>query len=82
MPPEKATPSRGPLALHLAPLTPEPGFAPEPRPTRQQIRERAYLLYLGRGDGPGDAVSDWLRAEKQLRRELGLCRCKNQGKCS
>ncbi len=31
------------------------------------IRARAYELYLERGDGPGDDVSDWLQAEQEYR---------------
>jgi hypothetical protein len=27
-----------------------------------QIRQRAYEIFLERGDAPGDAVSDWLSA--------------------
>ena len=32
-----------------------------------QIRARAYEIHLARGDGLGDAMSDWLRAERELR---------------
>ena len=33
----------------------------------QRIRERAYALYLERGDAnAGSAVDDWLRAEREL----------------
>ena len=35
--------------------------------TEQQIRERAYQIYLARSGGPGDAMSDWFQAELQLR---------------
>lgn len=33
-----------------------------------QIKERAFLLYLERqrSGQPGDAMSDWLRAEQQI----------------
>ena len=34
----------------------------------QEIRNRAYEIYLQRGGQPGDEVDDWLQAE----RELGL----------
>lgn len=37
--------------------------------TRARIEARAYDLYLARKGGPGDAVSDWLRAERELRRQ-------------
>ncbi|HEX3746989.1 MAG TPA: DUF2934 domain-containing protein [Bryobacteraceae bacterium] len=32
----------------------------------EQIRQRAYELYLERGEGPGTEVSDWLQAEAEL----------------
>ena len=31
-----------------------------------RIRERAYEIYLERGEGPGDEMADWLRAEREL----------------
>ena len=34
--------------------------------SEEQIRERAYQLYLARGGAPGDPVQDWLRAEREL----------------
>jgi hypothetical protein len=36
-----------------------------------RIRERAYELYLERGDGSGDDMTDWLRAERELRSRDG-----------
>ena len=36
----------------------------------QRIAERAYLLYLARGDQDGDAVTDWLKAERQIDEEV------------
>ncbi len=38
-------------------------------PTRQQIRERAYQIYLARNGGPGDPTADWLQAERELIQE-------------
>ena len=35
-------------------------------PTESEIRQRAYELYLSRGDTPGNAELDWLRAEAEL----------------
>ncbi len=35
--------------------------------SEQQIRERAYEIYLARGGQEGDEVSDWLAAERDLR---------------
>ena len=39
---------------------------------QEQVREYAYRIYLSRlREGvPGDAASDWLRAEQELRRRL------------
>ena len=31
-----------------------------------RVRERAYHIFLERGDRGGDAVEDWLSAEKQI----------------
>ena len=38
-------------------------------PTKAEVRARAYELYCARCEGgaPGDAVSDWLAAEDELR---------------
>ncbi len=32
----------------------------------QEIRDRAYEIYLQRGGQPGDEVEDWLQAEREL----------------
>lgn len=39
-------------------------------PTHDQIRERAFSIFLKRNGGPGDPHSDWLEAERQLIAEL------------
>lgn len=39
----------------------------------QRIRDRAYFIYLNRGAcSSGCAKQDWLEAEKQIKRELGV----------
>lgn len=38
-------------------------------PTTSRIRERAYDLFLKRGNAPGDATQDWLCAEHQIHDE-------------
>jgi hypothetical protein len=43
----------------------KPQAAPEV--THEQIERRAYELYLARGDRQGDALSDWLAAERELK---------------
>ena len=35
-------------------------------PERDRVAERAYELYLARGCGDGQAMDDWLCAEKEL----------------
>ena len=35
--------------------------------TQEQIRRRAYEIYLRRKGKPGDPFQDWLQAEKELR---------------
>jgi hypothetical protein len=37
-----------------------------PGPTTDQIRCRAYDIYCARNGAPGDALSDWLAAEREL----------------
>jgi hypothetical protein len=39
-------------------------------PTKREIRDRAYYIYLARGGANGDPASDWLQAERELREEL------------
>ncbi|HEV2205560.1 MAG TPA: DUF2934 domain-containing protein [Candidatus Acidoferrales bacterium] len=39
----------------------------EAEPTFEQIRQRAYEIFLARGDEPGDDLQDWLKAEHELR---------------
>jgi hypothetical protein len=34
--------------------------------TEAQIRERAYYIYLERGDARGDPIADWYQAEREL----------------
>jgi len=41
-------------------------------PSQDEIRRRAFEIFRARQGGPGDPVSDWLRAEAELRRERGL----------
>ena len=38
------------------------------RLTHDQIRHRAYQIYLERGAHPGQELDDWLRAERELQR--------------
>ncbi|MFH1191308.1 MAG: DUF2934 domain-containing protein [Candidatus Omnitrophota bacterium] len=35
-----------------------------------KIRKRAQEFFEKRGNAPGDALTDWLKAEKQIKSEL------------
>ncbi len=39
-------------------------------PIEEQIRRRAYEIYLARGAVPGDPMKDWLQAERELKGKL------------
>jgi len=39
----------------------------EHAPTEEEIRYRAYLLYIERGGGHGLDFEDWLQAERELK---------------
>ncbi len=41
--------------------------APSQEPTEEEIRQRAYEIYLERGAAPGFELDDWLQAERELR---------------
>lgn len=40
-------------------------------PTDEQIRRRAYEIFLARNGGPGDALTDWVQAERELASRAG-----------
>lgn len=46
------------------------GESYEYEPTHEQIRERAYAIYLARGGAASDPQADWTQAERELRAEL------------
>lgn len=54
------------LDFHSLAIDPAPA-----RPTDDQIRARAYKLFVDRGCIPGNPIVDWLDAEHQLIQELG-----------
>ncbi|MCL2641817.1 MAG: DUF2934 domain-containing protein [Phycisphaerales bacterium] len=63
-----------PISTPVTVASPPPSVAvPPPAPrilTHEQIKQRAHAIYLARGQAPGDPVSDWLEAERQLRSGL------------
>lgn len=38
-------------------------------PSDEQIRARAYEIYLSRNGAPGDPGADWAQAERELREQ-------------
>jgi hypothetical protein len=39
---------------------------PGGKSANEEIRRRAYEIYLGRGGQPGGEMDDWLQAEREL----------------
>jgi hypothetical protein len=56
-----------PVASSVTPTTvPVLGGHPIPHVTQEQIRQRAYEIYVARGGRSGSALNDWLQAEREL----------------
>jgi hypothetical protein len=60
-----STPRKRPTYV-IAPA-PEPMMTVPALPTHEAIAQRAFELYQARGEVGGDEMSDWLRAETELR---------------
>jgi hypothetical protein len=57
------------LELHASPIPPHAEDASANRaPSHEEIRCRAYEIYLERNGLPGDELDDWLRAERELQK--------------
>jgi len=57
------------LELHASPIQPHAeDTSANHAPSREEIRLRAYEIYLERGGLPGDELDDWLRAERELQK--------------
>jgi len=39
----------------------------QPTITENDLRQRAYEIYLHRGPNPGNEIEDWLQAERELK---------------
>lgn len=46
--------------------TKEPEPSVRSTPSEDEIRKRAYEIYLERGSRPGSALEDWLKAKAEL----------------
>ena len=47
-------------------------------PSEEEIRCRAYEIYLERGAGSGGEIDDWLRAERELTKIALYNRCRGR----
>jgi hypothetical protein len=68
----RPTSNGGGPALLAAPLSvvtasPSPIALLPPADEHTRIERRAYELYLQRGEGEGDHLSDWLAAEREIK---------------
>lgn len=50
----------------------KPKKIPDLSQIQEEIRQRAHIICLERGDGEGDALSDWLKAEKEIKGKYKL----------
>jgi hypothetical protein len=69
-PKKSATPSAGTKAAPrraAAPRTKNSSYATAASPTEEEIRFRAYQIFLRRGCAHGHDHEDWLQAERELR---------------
>ena len=63
-------PSAAKAELPLSAPAPRPAVKAD-SPSLEQIRLRAYEIFMARGGINGNDVSDWLEAERQLLRDSG-----------
>ena len=57
------------MELHTAPIqAPAEDTSSNHAPSCEEIRLRAYEIYLERGGIPGNDLDDWLQAERELDR--------------
>ena len=57
------------LEAHASPAQPQAEDASANHaPSHEDIRRRAYEIYLERDVLPGDELDDWLRAERELQK--------------
>ena len=58
------------LQVRVSPIQSHPeNPSANDKPSHEEIRLRAYEIYLERGGLPGNELDDWLQAEREL--ELG-----------
>ncbi len=47
-------------------MGPGAAFPNTPAPSEDQIRQRAFEIFMARGGAPGNELADWLQAEREL----------------
>jgi len=57
--PAKAPKAKRPAKAAARAVRAEPSF--------EEIRQRAYEIYVRRGGSPGNDIDDWITAERELR---------------
>ncbi|TKS60617.1 MAG: hypothetical protein EWM72_01167 [Nitrospira sp.] len=67
--PKRMTKSEGPPARKRSTSSKRRSAATVPTP--EEIERRAYDIFLARGGTGGNAVDDWLQAERELLQEKG-----------
>jgi len=61
-------PGRKPMSADSGPNAPSrPQNAPNAVLNSDAVRQRAYEIFLSRGQTEGSALEDWLQAERELR---------------
>ena len=57
------------LQVRVSPIQSHPeNPSANDKPSHEEIRLRAYEIYLERGGLPGNELDDWLQAERELER--------------
>ena len=65
--PQPEAPSRDPQQSTGAfQKDPSPSAMPDDGARFERVRQRAYELYVNRGNATSDEVADWLEAERQI----------------
>ena len=60
------TGSRAVVTSLAAPATPKPVQAAKTAPSHDEIAQRAYEIYVARGQAGGHDLEDWIQAEREL----------------
>jgi len=67
------------LELHASPIQPHAeDTSANHAPSHEEIRHRAYEIYLKRGGLSGNELDDWLRAERELQKVALFTRGRNR----